>query len=109
MWYSGYRSMWIFVLFDLPTATKTDRKHYSSFRKHLLNDGFQMMQYSVYYRHCASRENFDVHKKRASTWVPPEGEVRILSITDKQFERMTIFLGKKRKPVEKTPTQLEFL
>ena len=106
---SGYRSMWIFVFFDLPTNTKKERKDASGFRKHLLDDGFQMMQYSVYYRHCASRENLEVHKKRVSNKTPPLGEVRIISITDKQFERMGIFIGKKEKAPEKAPAQLEFL
>ena len=51
----GWRSMWIVVLFDLPTETKAQRKHHAQFRKSLLKDGFSMMQYSVYKRHCANR------------------------------------------------------
>ena len=67
-----------------------------------------MMQYSVYSRHCASQENADVHVQRVERSVPPDGEVRILTITDKQFERMRIFWGKIRTPVENAPRQLEF-
>jgi CRISPR-associated protein Cas2 len=104
---SGYRFMWVFVMFDLPTETKADKKHYAQFRKHLLKDGFVMMQFSVYVRHCASEENADVHTARVDMYVPPEGEVRVLRITDKQYERMAVFWGKKRKPPEKPPAQLE--
>lgn len=52
---NAYRIMWIFVFFDLPTTTRKDRKNASLFRKNILKDGFTMMQFSVYNRHCASK------------------------------------------------------
>jgi CRISPR-associated protein Cas2 len=61
---NGYRIMWLFVFFDLPTETKKDRRNASGFRINLLKDGFSMMQFSVYVRHCASSESADVHEKR---------------------------------------------
>ncbi len=99
--------MWIIVMFDLPTETKRARRNYSQFRKSLLQDGFSQMQYSVYLRHCASRENADVHLARVKKQLPPAGEVRILTITDKQFEMMQIFLGQIRKNPEPTPCQMQ--
>ena len=99
--------MWVVVMFDLPTDTKAARKRYTRFRKFLLKDGFSMMQYSVYIRNCASRENAHVHIGRVSNNLPPDGEVRVLLITDKQFERMQVFWGKRRKPPEQPPKQLE--
>lgn len=105
---SGYRFMWLVVMFDLPVDTKQARRQYTRFRTGLLKDGFVKMQFSVYIRHCASQENADVHIGRVDRMVPPDGEVRILTITDKQFERMRIFWGKRRKPPEKPPAQLEF-
>ena len=99
--------MWIVTMFDLPTDTKKARKSYTLFRKSLLEDGFRMMQYSVYARHCPSRENAEVHIQRIKGNLPPDGEVRVLAITDKQFERMMIFWGKMRQPVEETPSQLQ--
>ena len=95
-------------MFDLPTDTKAAVKRYTKFRKSLLEDGFTMMQYSVYYRHCASRENLTVHAKRISTVIPQDGEVRIMEMTDKQFESMTVYYGKKRSQAEKPPAQMEF-
>lgn len=99
--------MWIVVLFDLPTDSPKARKQYTDFRKKLLKDGFSMMQYSVYYRHCASRENTEVHLKRIRAAVPPDGEVRVVQFTDKQFSQMEIYLGKRRKKTDDPPAQLE--
>ncbi len=99
--------MWLLVLFDLPVDTKKARREYTRFRNALLDDGFAMMQYSVYYRHCASKENCAVHSARIRTIVPPDGEVRVLLFTDKQFARMEIFWGKRRIRSEDPPSQLE--
>lgn len=94
----------MFVLFDLPTETKKQRKAASDFRKKLLCDGFEMFQFSIYLRHCPSRENADVHIKRVKTNLPEYGEVGILCITDKQFSNMEFFKAKgEYKP--KTPIQ----
>ncbi len=105
---SGYRAMWVVTMFDLPVDTKQARREYAQFRKFLLKDGFSQMQYSIYARPCPSEENTTVHVRRVERRVPPDGEVRILTITDKQFERMRIFFGKIRKRPEAMPKQLEF-
>src|SRR5262245_48774828 len=104
---SGYRCMWVVALFDLPVDTKRARRAYARFRKGLLKDGFTMMQYSVYIRHCASEENAAVHTACVERMVPDDGEVRVITITDKQFERMRVFWGKRRKPPERPHAQLE--
>ena len=98
--------MWLMVMFDLPTDTKVARKAYQEFRGFLLEDGFTMLQYSVYARHCPSSENAEVHEKRINAALPPDGEVRLLLFTDKQFSRMKIFYGKTRKATEKAPEQI---
>jgi CRISPR-associated protein Cas2 len=102
----GFRSMWVITMFDLPTDTKEARKAYHDFRETLLKDGFTMLQYSVYGRHCPSDENAVVHEKRIRLALPGDGEVRVLKITDKQFERMKVFYGKTRKATEKSPEQV---
>lgn len=108
MTFGGLNTMWTIVLFDLPTDTPKARKEYTKFRKHLLNDGYTMMQYSVYMRHSASDENAQVHTKRVKLALPSDGEVRIIKITDKQFGNIEVFYGKKRKPIEQAPLQLQF-
>ena len=99
--------MWLVAMFDLPVDTKKARNDYAVFRKSLVKDGFTMMQFSVYIRHCASEENAVVHTSRVERSLPPDGEVRVLVITDKQFERMHVFWGRLRKPTEVPPPQLE--
>ena len=106
--FGGLNTMWVVVLFDLPTETKDSRKQYRLFRKKLLQDGFSMMQYSVYMRHSSSDENAQVHVDRVKIALPDDGEVRIIKITDKQFAKIQVFYGKKRKPTEKKPEQLGF-
>jgi CRISPR-associated protein Cas2 len=99
--------MWVMAMFDLPVDTPEARRAYTQFRKKLLQDGFGRLQYSVYVRHCASEENAEVHARRVERALPDDGEVRVLNITDKQFERMLVFWGKRRKPPEPPPQQLE--
>jgi CRISPR-associated protein Cas2 len=108
MSFGGFRSMWIIVMFDLPTDTREARKAYHDFRESLLDDGFTMLQFSVYGRHCPCIENTVVHENRVTSFLPEDGEVRLLAITDKQFERMKVFYGKMRKATEKAPEQLSF-
>lgn len=107
MFLDGYRCMWVIVMFDLPVDTPGARREYALFRKSLLEDGFRMFQYSVYGRCCPSHENAEVHQKRVAAHLPPDGEVRVLQITDKQLEQMKIFWGRTRKPVPDAPRQLE--
>lgn len=102
-----YRILWVFVFFDLPTETKKQRKDYAKFRKNLQQDGFSMLQYSIYIRHCASRENADVHIKRVKSFLPPEGEVIIFELTDKQFGMMEFFRNHQKDEKPDTPQQLE--
>lgn len=99
--------MWLFVFFDLPTATKKNRKDAGIFRGKLLKDGFTMMQFSVYIRHCASFESANVHEKRINMMLPPLGKVSVLRITDKQFGDISNFWGKAEVQGPPPPLQLE--
>ena len=99
--------MWLFVFFDLPVSTKTERKAAAKFRKELEGDGFTMMQFSVYIRHCPSKENRDVHSNRVKRMVPQKGHVVILAVTDKQYSDMINIWGMKQTPVKQAPQQLE--
>lgn len=99
--------MWVMVFFDFPTETKKERKAYTLFRDKLIKDGFTMFQFSIYLRHCASRENAEVHIKRVKSFLPPNGHVGILCITDKQFGNMELFIGKKEDKLSTPFQQLE--
>lgn len=104
---NAYHVMWLFVFFDLPTTTKKERKSATHFRKCLEKDGFTMMQYSVYIRHCPSKENRDVHIKRIRSSVPEVGMVSILSVTDKQYGSIINLWGQRQTIIASTPLQLE--
>lgn len=104
---NAYQIMWILVFFDLPTETDVDRKRYTKFRKQLLEDGFSMFQFSIYLRHCSSRENAEVHINRVKRMLPESGHVGIICITDKQFGQMELFIGKKETELPAIPQQLE--
>lgn len=99
--------MWLFVFFDLPTTSKKERKSAAKFRTSLEKDGFTMMQYSVYIRHCASKESRDVHVKRVKALIPPSGKVSLLSITDKQYGDIVNFWGREETERKDIPRQLE--
>ncbi|MBP9663335.1 MAG: CRISPR-associated endonuclease Cas2 [Pyrinomonadaceae bacterium] len=106
--FGGLKTVWMVVMFDLPTETAEDRRRYAQFRKVLLKDGFWMMQFSVYGRHCPSDENAEVHEKRVVWALPPKGNVRIIKVTEKQFARMKTFYGKAPTKTEEPPLQLSF-
>ena len=104
---SHYRAMWLFALFDLPVKTKAQRRDYTRFRNALLKQGFLQLQYSVYARHIPSEDADRAYRRRIRAELPPEGQIRLISITDRQFGKMDIFYGKKREPVEDVPPQMQ--
>lgn len=100
---SEYRVMWVLVFFDLPTYTTLERKAASGFRQGLIQDGFTMLQYSIYMRHCPSMEHAETHVRRVKEMLPDEGEVIIMTITDKQFGMMEHFSSHTPKEGPTTP------
>jgi len=100
--------MWVITLFDLPVDSRQNRRHYTKFHNFLIDSGFVMLQYSVYARALPSPERAKAVENDVIANLPPEGEVRILSITDSQFSRMKLFCKQKRQKVEKQPDQLSF-
>jgi CRISPR-associated protein Cas2 len=104
---NAYRIMWLFVFFDLPVETKKERKAATDFRKVLLKDGFSMLQFSVYNRHCASDESAQVHIRRTKAATPEKGQVSILKITDKQYSDIINIWGTKSAPLPAGPQQIE--
>lgn len=108
MRYNGYRAMWVMVLFDLPVKTKREKKAYVRFKKFLETDGFASMQYSVFIRHCGSRESAENHIKKVELAVPEKGHITIIQITDKQYGRIKNIWGPRAQKLPEAPKQLEF-
>lgn len=99
--------MRIIVFFDLPVVKREDRKEYQTFRRFLLNDGYIMIQYSVYSRICNGSDGVNKHITRLIKNLPPKGSVRYLQITEKQFSEMKFLVGKpKEQEIVITSSQL---
>ena len=99
--------MRILVFFDLPVTTVHHRREATRFRKFLLNDGYHMLQYSVYVRICNGADAVEKHRSRIKRNLPDDGAVRMLVVTEKQFESMDILLGRLTKAEQ--PFQCEQL
>lgn len=101
--------MWLFVFFDLPVGTKTERRHATRFRNFLKDDGYMMLQWSVYARVCRGNDAVNKHLARVARSLPPKGSVRALQVTEKQYARMQLLLGTPTKGEKIGSTQLVLL
>jgi len=90
---SPFRMGWLLVMFDLPVSSKRQRREATGFRKRLLEDGYMMVQFSIYARSCASHERMEKHTARLENFVPHAGNVRVLFLTDKQWSRGLCICG----------------
>lgn len=90
---SKYRDMRIFLFFDLPTKTTKHKENYRKFRQFLLNDGYIMVQYSIYSRFCRNHAAIDKHVKRIKRVKPKQGDIRIMVVTEKQYLSMQVLVG----------------
>ena len=98
-----HKFMRILVFFDLPVKTKPQRRKATQFRNFLIKNGYYMVQFSVYARVCNGNDMVELHKKRLKANVPDDGSIRVLVITEKQYENVEILLGRKskyEKPIE---------
>jgi len=95
-------------MFDLPVVEKTDRKAATRFRNFLLDEGFAMAQYSVYYRMVSGKDRGQTMERHIRSNLPEYGSVQIVSITDKQYENIKLFKGKQRENTEKRQQLLLF-
>ena len=92
--------MRILVFFDLPTKTKSDKRAYTLFRRFLIQDGYDMLQWSVYARITNGEDATRKHKQKLIANLPKNGAIRCMKISEKQYASMEILLGT-IKPQEK--------
>ena len=90
---SHFRTMRILVMYDLPTISKTDIKIYTIFRKKLMNRGFIMLQESVYIKQCQNPDAVTKNIIYIEKIIPEKGDIRMLCITEKQYQDMKILRG----------------
>lgn len=86
--------MRMIVFFDLPTETSNDRRIYTKFRKLLINDGFIMLQKSVYAKLALNNSIIKSIKDKIYKNKPSKGIVQLLVITEKQFSEIEYVIGK---------------
>jgi CRISPR-associated protein Cas2 len=103
------RYMWLFVFFDLPVGTKPDRRAATRFRNFLKDDGYLMLQFSVYARVCRGDEAVDKHQSRVTKNLPAKGSVRTLQITERQYARMKLLIGESKRSEKLATSQLVLL
>ena len=94
-------------MFDLPVVESAERKAATQFRNTLLDLGFSMSQFSVYMRFCSSPAQVDTYCRRVEEALPDGGNVNIIQLTDKQYERIISFHGRAKQPDKKTPDQFD--
>ncbi len=86
--------MRLLVFFDLPMVTKTEKRAYVQFRRFLLNDGYDMIQWSVYGRLLAGSDDQEKHLRRLADHLPPAGSIRCMTVTEKQYAGIRLLVGK---------------
>lgn len=89
----SYRYMRVIVLFDLPMVTTAERRQYTQFRKHLIKNGFLMMQESVYCKLVQNQAAADYIISNIKKNKPDSGTVQVMKITERQFSRMETIVG----------------
>ena len=100
---------WLMVAFDLPVGSREQRKAAQHFRQFLLDDGFRMIQFSVYARACVTFARQQTHLDRVRKHIPDEGNVRAIFVTRAQWERSFVIHGAPAKEIgaEKLPEQIQ--
>jgi CRISPR-associated protein Cas2 len=110
---SAFRMGWILTMFDLPVMTDKERKAATKFRTDLLDNGYLMIQFSVYARPCISYEQMDTHIDRIKKFIPAAGNVRLMFMTDEQWKKSYTVIGENYKNDNRAknpdiPQQVEF-
>ena len=106
---SEVRYMWVFVFFDLPVGSKEERRTATRFRNFLKDDGYMMLQFSVYARVCRGEEAVDKHMVRVTKRLPTKGSVRTLQVTERQYARMKLLIGESKKSEKMATKQMVLL
>lgn len=81
------------VFFDLPNVYYKDKRNYILFRRFLLNEGFIMMQESVYSKICLNSVQSNLLYERVKKNAPKNGLIQILTITEKQYASIKYITG----------------
>lgn len=101
--------MRMIIFFDLPSVTPNDKREYLRFRKTLINEGFIMMQESVYTKIVLNNTSMNLVKKRIYKQKPKRGLVQLLAITERQFSSIEYVVGAHEKEIVDTNKRMVIL
>lgn len=104
---TGYKLMWMMVMFDLPTETKQERRFATQFRTFLQKNGFEKVQWSVYVQFTGTLESSQKYISAVKNNCPPVGDINILFFTDKQFSNIIHISNRDTGKLKETPAQFE--
>lgn len=85
--------MRLILFFDLPVEKATQRREYRKFVKNIKKSGFYMLQKSVYVKISIDMQNAQSILNKIRSLLPKEGNISILTITEKQFSKIEYLLG----------------
>lgn len=97
--------MWLLLTFDLPSETELQGRNYRLLVKRIRRYGFERIQLSVYSRYVAGGDEAARFELYLRTHCPPEGEIRIIRLTDEQYQNQVIIRSGRRAPPEGQPEQ----
>ena len=89
----SYEFMRLILMFDLPMVTKKEKRIYTRFRKSLIQNGYIMMQFSIYSKIFNNRESADNHTKQLRRFLPSQGQIRIMVVTENQYAKIHVIVG----------------
>lgn len=87
------------VFFDLPNIYAKDKRNYLKFRKYLINEGFIMMQESVYSKLVLNSQQSDLLIERLRKNAPKKGLIQVLTITEKQYSQIEFIVGENKSKI----------
>jgi len=110
---SPFRMGWVLAMFDLPVMTRAERRAATQFRNDLLENGYLMIQFSVYARPCVTFEQMELHVARIKDCIPTAGNVRLMFMTDEQWKKSHTVIGENYRDDNRAkdptiPKQVEF-
>lgn len=97
---SLYKQVRVLILYDLPMSEIEDRKEYTKFRRDILKLGCYLVQFSVYAKVIKNEIYYKSFIDKLKNILPEKGEVRVIKLTERQYEDM-IFLNGARNNFEK--------
>lgn len=102
----GYRYMRIILFFDLPSITLLDHKIYRRFIKDITKEGFFRLQESVYVKMAINQQSADSTMSSVKAFAPIEGNIMLLTVTEKQFSSLEILAGEVKTDVINTDSRI---